>query len=168
MEETCFGILYPGPKAELEDAVRKRSPQRAEYIEIFNGGSSSESLAGLELVYVSASGKSVTRKHAWDSGAVGAGRRVLLANADGSYAAVADHTYSGGLSASGGSVVLRIQGGQVIDALSWGTAASAFVETAPATAPSAGAVSGAARFYSTPAPTASVPKVSACRPPRQL
>ncbi|MEZ5176016.1 MAG: bifunctional (p)ppGpp synthetase/guanosine-3',5'-bis(diphosphate) 3'-pyrophosphohydrolase [Acidimicrobiia bacterium] len=33
MEETCFGVLYPGPKAELEEAVRRRSPQRESYID---------------------------------------------------------------------------------------------------------------------------------------
>ncbi len=33
MEETCFGILYPGPKAEIEAKVVARSPERAQYIE---------------------------------------------------------------------------------------------------------------------------------------
>jgi len=33
MEETCFGVLYPGPKAEIEDAVMRRSPERATDIE---------------------------------------------------------------------------------------------------------------------------------------
>ena len=33
MEETCFGILYPGPKAEIEAKVAARSPERAHYIE---------------------------------------------------------------------------------------------------------------------------------------
>jgi guanosine-3',5'-bis(diphosphate) 3'-pyrophosphohydrolase len=33
MEETCFGILYPGPKAEIEAKVAARSPERAQYIE---------------------------------------------------------------------------------------------------------------------------------------
>jgi len=33
LEETCFGILYPGPKAEIEAKVLARSPERAEYIE---------------------------------------------------------------------------------------------------------------------------------------
>ncbi len=33
MEETCFGVLFPGPKAELEEAVSRRSPQRESYIE---------------------------------------------------------------------------------------------------------------------------------------
>lgn len=33
MEEICFGILYPGPKAEIEAKVAARSPERAAYIE---------------------------------------------------------------------------------------------------------------------------------------
>lgn len=33
MEETCFGILYPGPKAEIEAKVLSRSPERETYIE---------------------------------------------------------------------------------------------------------------------------------------
>lgn len=33
MEETCFGILYPGPKAEIEAKVAARSPERAAYID---------------------------------------------------------------------------------------------------------------------------------------
>jgi GTP diphosphokinase / guanosine-3',5'-bis(diphosphate) 3'-diphosphatase len=33
MEETCFGVLYPGPKAELEEAVERRSPEREADIE---------------------------------------------------------------------------------------------------------------------------------------
>jgi len=33
MEETCFGILYPGPKTEIEAKVVARSPQRVEYIQ---------------------------------------------------------------------------------------------------------------------------------------
>jgi GTP pyrophosphokinase len=37
MEETCFGILYPGPKAEIEAKVLARSPERAEYIETVIG-----------------------------------------------------------------------------------------------------------------------------------
>ena len=109
-----------------------------EYIELFNVSASPSPLGGLELVYVSASGKSVTRKQTFDSGQVGAGGRVLLANVDGAFAGLADHTYSGGLSSDGGSVVLRVQGGTVIDALSWGTAASEFVEGNPAIAPPAG------------------------------
>ncbi|MEN8238707.1 MAG: bifunctional (p)ppGpp synthetase/guanosine-3',5'-bis(diphosphate) 3'-pyrophosphohydrolase [Actinomycetota bacterium] len=33
LEETCFGVLFPGPKAEIEEAVARRSPQRESFIE---------------------------------------------------------------------------------------------------------------------------------------
>ncbi len=33
MEETCFGILYPGPMAEISEAVARRSPERESYLE---------------------------------------------------------------------------------------------------------------------------------------
>jgi GTP pyrophosphokinase len=33
MEETCFGVLYPGPKAELQEKVLRRSPERADDID---------------------------------------------------------------------------------------------------------------------------------------
>lgn len=33
MEETCFGVLYPGPKAEIDEQVQRRSPERASDIE---------------------------------------------------------------------------------------------------------------------------------------
>lgn len=33
MEETCFGVLYPGPKAEIEESVLRRSPGRTSDIE---------------------------------------------------------------------------------------------------------------------------------------
>ncbi len=112
-----------------------------EFVEIFNPTAGALPLEGLEVVYVTASGATVTRKAAWPAGAPGVppGGHTLLANEAGIYAAVADATYAGGLAATGGSVALRIQGaGGAIDALGWGTAASAWVETAPAAAPPAG------------------------------
>ncbi|MDK1018916.1 MAG: bifunctional (p)ppGpp synthetase/guanosine-3',5'-bis(diphosphate) 3'-pyrophosphohydrolase [Actinomycetota bacterium] len=33
MEETCFGVLFPGPKAEIEAKVAQRSPERESYID---------------------------------------------------------------------------------------------------------------------------------------
>ncbi len=109
-----------------------------EYAELFNGADHAVQLGGLELVYVSASGKSVTRKHTWNDRRLGPGGHLLLANVDGGYAGLADHTYSGGLSATGGSLVLRAVGGEVVDSLSWGSAASEFVEGTPGGAPKAG------------------------------
>ncbi len=110
-----------------------------EYVELYNAGELSAQLDGLELVYVTATGTTVTSKHRWTDRQLGAGRHLLLANADGLFAGIADHTYSGGLSATGGSIVLRVTGGAVIDSLSWGTAASSFVEGSAGAAPPPGA-----------------------------
>ena len=109
-----------------------------EYVELYNAGDRPVELGGLELVYVTASGSTATRKHAWTDRRMPAGGRLLLANVDGSYASIADHTYSGGFAAAGGSLVLRVIGGAPVDTLSWGTAASAFVEGEPGPAPAAG------------------------------
>ena len=128
----------PSPDIVIGEVVTGGASGSDEYFELYNAGEGAVQLGGLEVVYVSASGKSVTRKHQWSDRQLGAGGRLLLANADGAFAAIADHTYSGGLSATGGIVVLRVSGGTVIDSLSWGSAASEFVEGAPGTAPPAG------------------------------
>ena len=46
-----------------------------EYVELFNAGPVAVQLGGSELVYVSASGKSVTRKRAWNDRSIAAGSR---------------------------------------------------------------------------------------------
>lgn len=138
--EGVHAVDWPPSSALLiGEIVTGGSKGADEYVEIYNADTSPAPLADIELVYVSASGKSSTRKHAWSGGQVPAAGRVLLANVDGTFAVGADHTYRGGLSATGGSVVLRSAGGVVVDALSWGTAASAFVEGTAAPAPPAGA-----------------------------
>ena len=59
-----------------------------EFVEIANQGSTSVDLVGLELVYATASGSTVTRKASWDAlDRPRAGRRLLLANASGTFAA---------------------------------------------------------------------------------
>jgi len=110
-----------------------------EFVELYNAGASAADLGGLELVYVSSSGASITRKAAWASPAlVGPGAHLLVANAAGVHSPAADATYTGGLAATGGAVVLRPAGGTPIDAVAWGDAANAFVEGAAAIAPAAG------------------------------
>ena len=109
-----------------------------EWIELYNASDLPVELGGLEIVYVTASGKTVTRKQKWVERKIEPRGRILVANVDGAFAAEADYTYSGGLSAAGGSVVLRVKDGAVIDSLSWGTAASMFVEGLPGVAPGAG------------------------------
>ena len=109
-----------------------------EFLELYNAGGAVLDLNGHELVYVTATGGTVTRKHAWTTQTlVPPGRHVLLANGAGTYAAMADATYSGGLAATGGGLVLRVTGGDPVDGLAWGVAANAFVEgfAGPAPAP---------------------------------
>lgn len=113
-----------------------------EFIEIYNPTGDALPLEGLELIYASASGATVTRKAIWESNApeLQPGAHLLIANESGTYATIADGLYAGGLAAAGGSVALRIQGAATaIDAVGWGTAASSWLEGEPAPAPASGA-----------------------------
>jgi len=113
-----------------------------ELIEIYNPTVAALPLEGLELVYVSASGATISRRAAWELGAplIPPAHHVLVANELGSYAAIADAVYASGMAATGGSVALRIQGGTTaIDAVGWGTAAGPWLEGPAAPAPAAGA-----------------------------
>ena len=94
-------------------------------------------LAGLEIVYATSTGSTVTRKQTWTAFPLAAHAHLLLANSAGVFAAGADGLYSGGFSATGGSLVLRVIGGETIDSSSWGDASSAFVEGTPGIAPAA-------------------------------
>jgi hypothetical protein len=113
-----------------------------ELIELHNPTPSALPLEGLELVYVTASGATVSRRAAWALGApeVAPGRHVLVANEAGIYAGIADATYASGMAATGGSVALRILGASsAIDAVGWGTSTSAWREGAPAAVAPSGA-----------------------------
>ena len=100
-----------------------------EFVEVANQGAASVDLGGLELVYVTSTGGTITRKATWTSPTLlEPGRRVLAANSAGIYAAIADSSYSGGLAATGGAMVLRVVGGTPIDAVGWGDAVNPFVE----------------------------------------
>ena len=104
-----------------------------------NQGAAAVDLGGLELVYVTSTGGTITRKATWTSPTLlEPGRRVLAANSTGIYAGIADASYSGGLAATGGAMVLRVVGGAPIDAVGWGDAVNTFVEGTAAAAPSAG------------------------------
>jgi hypothetical protein len=110
-----------------------------EYVEIANSDSVAQDLGGCELVYVTASGATTTRKAAFESPLIlEAGRHLLVANSAGIYGQLADEIYSGGLAGDGGSLVLRLADGSVVDAVGWGSATNVYVETAPAPAPPAG------------------------------
>ncbi len=108
-----------------------------EYVEIYNAAASAEDPGGLELVYVTASGATVTRRAVLPAATMATGAHLLVANSAGAYAALGDATYSGGLAADGGVVVLRTSSGVVLDSVAWGTAAGPYVEGAVAPAPPA-------------------------------
>ncbi|MCA1570928.1 MAG: hypothetical protein LC798_11540 [Chloroflexi bacterium] len=113
-----------------------------ELVELYNPTTARLPLEGLELVYVSASGATVSRRAAWGLGApeMGPGLHLLIANELGIYAGIADATYAGGMASTGGSVALRIQGAAgAIDALGWGTAVGTWLEGTAASPPPAGA-----------------------------
>ncbi|HVQ21789.1 MAG TPA: lamin tail domain-containing protein, partial [Candidatus Saccharimonadia bacterium] len=110
-----------------------------EFVELYNAGATSVDLAGQEVVYITSTGGTVTRKATWATTTMlDPGRHILLANTSGLFAAIADATYSGGLAATGGTVLVRPVGGAVIDAIGWGDASNAFVEGVAAPAPPAG------------------------------
>ncbi len=109
-----------------------------EYVEIANAAPDEVDLGGLELVYVSASGSTITRKANFASPfPLAPGQHVLLANGAGIYGPLADVTYSGGIASDGGALALRYVGGSVVDAVGWGTASGSFVEGSVAPAPPA-------------------------------
>jgi len=131
----------PGGHLVISELLTGASSASDELIEIYNPTAATLPLEGLELVYVTASGATITRKAAWALGAAGVppGAHVLVANEGGAYAPVADVTYAGGLAAAGGSVALRIQGASsALDTLGWGTATSSWLEGTPAVAPPSG------------------------------
>src|SRR6476661_7712658 len=110
-----------------------------EFVEVANQGAGPVDLAGLEIIYATATGSTVTRKATWSAETIlGPGKRVLIANSVGVYAAVADATYSSGFAATGGAIALRPVGGTAIDAVGWGDASSSFVEGTAVSAPPAG------------------------------
>lgn len=110
-----------------------------EYFELTNAGSTGLDLDGLEIAYASSAGASATKRVGWTAPLlIGPGRHLLIANSAGIFAAGADATYSAGIAATGGALVLRPTGGAPIDAVAWGDATNAFVEASPAAAPPAG------------------------------
>ena len=125
----------------VSEVVTGGASANDELVELYNPSTTALPLEGLELVYVSASGATVTRRVGWELGAptVAPGNHLLVANELGAFASIADALYAGGMAATGGSVALRIQGATTaLDAVGWGAAASTWLEGSPAPAPPAG------------------------------
>ena len=135
-------VLGAGDHLVISEVVTGGGSASDELIEIHNPTSASLPLAGLELIYASATGATVSRRAAWDLAApdLQPGGHVLVANEAGIYAPIADATYASGMAAAGGSVALRIQGASsAIDSVGWGTATSGWREGVVAVAPATGA-----------------------------
>lgn len=133
-------VTWPASTLLISEVQTGGASASDEFAEITNVGPAPVDLAGLELVYVTSSGGTITRKASWSASTMlDVGRHLFVANASGIYAALADATYSGGFAAAGGALALRPIGGAPIDAVGWGDATSGFVEGAPMAAPSAGA-----------------------------
>jgi len=141
----------PGPPASaaqpdhlvISELVTGAVGASDEFVEIFNPTVRDLALDGLELVYVTAGGSSLTRKVGWPTtgaAVVPPGRHLLVANQAGTYASIADQLYAGGLAATGGSIALRVAGASsAVDAVGWGNAAAAWREGSAAAAAPPGA-----------------------------
>ena len=80
----------------VAEVVTRAANASDQYVELYNAAPVPISLADLELVYVTASGATVTRKQAWTDLALGPSRHLLIANSAGSFAGQADGLFSGG------------------------------------------------------------------------
>ena len=131
-------VAWPPSTLVLSEIQTGGASASDEFVEIANQGAASIDLIGLEVVYATSSGSTVTRKATWAGSTIlTPGKRLLVVNGAGSHAAVGDAVYSGGFAATGGALALRIVGGAVIDAVAWGDATNAFVEGTAAGAPAA-------------------------------
>ncbi len=132
-------VAWPPSSLVVSEVQTSGASASDEFVEIANQGALPVDLAGLEVVYVTSSGSTVTRKGTWATTQIlESGRRVLLVNSAGAYVGLGDLTYTGGFAATGGAVALRVVGGVVIDSVAWGDAISGFVEGTAAPAPAAG------------------------------
>src|ERR1035437_3168412 len=135
------GAAAPWPSSTgllLAEVVTGGLSASDEYVEIANAGPVPADLGDCELIYVTASGATTTRKALFGAPLLLApGQHLLVANAAGIYGPIADATYSGGLAADGGALALRNSEGSVVDAVGWGTAANEYVEGSVAPAPPA-------------------------------
>ncbi|HEV8546647.1 MAG TPA: lamin tail domain-containing protein, partial [Candidatus Limnocylindrales bacterium] len=137
--QLAAAVTWPTSTLLVSEVVTGGVSASDEFAELTNVGPEAVDLTGFELVYVTSSGGTVTRKAAWTVATIlSPGRHLLVANVSGIYAGIADATYSGGFAATGGSIVIRPIGGEPADAVGWGDATNAFVEGSAAPSPAAG------------------------------
>ncbi|MBM4409680.1 MAG: lamin tail domain-containing protein [Chloroflexi bacterium] len=124
----------PSSALLIAEVVTGGTSASDEYVELTNAGSATLDLAGFEIAYAAATGTTASRKVQWSvSRFLDPGQHLLAANVAGLHAAAADATWSGGIAATGGTIILRTAAGTVIDAVGWGDATNAWVEGAACT-----------------------------------
>ncbi|HET9344223.1 MAG TPA: lamin tail domain-containing protein [Candidatus Limnocylindrales bacterium] len=132
-------VAWPTSTLVVSEVQTGGASASDEFAEVSNAGAVAVDLTGLELVYATSSGSTVTRKASWTTETIlEPGHHLLVANVSGVHGAIADATYSGGFAATGGAIVLRPIGGEPIDAVAWGDATNEFVEGVAAQAPATG------------------------------
>src|SRR3954453_7485770 len=97
----------PSSDLLVSEVVTGGASANDEFVELYNAGSLPVDLGALELVYVTATGSSITRKVSWSSGTIPSHRHRLIANSSGVFTSLADDAYSGGIANTGGSIALR-------------------------------------------------------------
>jgi outer membrane biosynthesis protein TonB len=139
LADLVAAVGWPTSSLLVSEVMTGGGSASDEFVELTNAGAVPVDLTGYELVYVTSTGSTITRKAAWTTPTIlVSGGHLLVANSSGAHSAIADATYSGGFAATGGAIVLRPIGGEPIDAVGWGDATNAYVEGTVAPAPPAG------------------------------
>jgi hypothetical protein len=108
-----------------------------EFIELYNTcADRAFNLAGYNLVYRSATGTTDNARVMFTTQTIAPGKPYFVC-ANSGFMGSADVRYTDGL-ATDGALALRSPDGNVVDAVGWGAATNAIVETAPAVAPAPG------------------------------
>src|SRR5687767_4077934 len=80
-------VTWPPSTLLLSELMTGGGSASDEFVELTNAGPVTVDLVGLEVVYVTASGSTITRKASWpETLSLEPGRHVLLANALGAHA----------------------------------------------------------------------------------
>lgn len=103
-----------------------------EWIEIFNPCASALTISGTLVYRAAMASADSTTLATLSSRAIAARGYFLVANAGYGGAADVKPFQAGGLADAGGGVALRDGGGQIVNAMAWGTAANGFAQGNPA------------------------------------
>src|SRR4051794_19403145 len=105
-------VVWPTSTLVVSEVQTGGASASDEFVEIANQGAVAVDLLGMEVVYATSSGSTVTRKATWSTSLIlEASHRILLANGAGTLASVGDAVYTGGFAAAGGGGARPVGGG---------------------------------------------------------